>query len=386
MKNSKIVIIVGFGLVIVLGVLAMTMSDSFYQAIASQSTSSLTNQRQAPSEPAGCDEVPMNAPSAARRDLDNDAKDWGVYCEGSPTWIKESVTMPSIDGKALHCSITGGAPYSNVHCYRNLLPEPNASEFTLTMSFKFSSTTCNNQASPSVIQALEFTMNKWYNSKRYEFALQWQNVPQAASDSTPQWRYWDPQRWVSFNPPIKQCLEGEKWHTLILKGNILNDQVHYIEFTIDQITHRLDITVPPYPDTGESRLAVAIQLDGNFMESPYDVYIDSVQLDVITSISDKSPNSYPSQFELMQNNPNPFNPSTTIQYILVKPTNVQLTIYNSLGQVIRTLVNEKQLQGLKSVVWNGENDFGEPVSSGIYFYNLRVGEQAQTNKMLLIKQ
>src|SRR5262249_55886360 len=144
--------------------------------------------------------------------------------------IKESVTTPSIDGKSLRCSITGGAPYSNVHCYRNLLPEPAATAFTLTLSFWFSpTTTFNNQGGSSVIQALEFTMNKWQQSKRYEFALQWQNV----GDGAPQWRYWVPNQsaWVSLG--ISDTLAGNQWHVLMLEGDINNGQVHYQRFTID---------------------------------------------------------------------------------------------------------------------------------------------------------
>jgi len=222
-----------------------------------------------------CDQGATHPPSSITQDLDIDAQDWGTFCEGSPTWLKESVATPSIDGRSLRCSITGGTPYSNVHCYRNLLPEPAAAVFTLTLSFWFSpTTTFNNQGSPSTIQALEFTMNKWHQSKRYEFALQWQNV----GDDAPQWRYWDPHQiepWVSLG--ITDTLEGQQWHSFILEGEILNGQVHYQRFIIDQQSQNLNITVPPASAPGEpDRLAVAIQLDGNFVASPYDVFIDEV--------------------------------------------------------------------------------------------------------------
>jgi len=226
---------------------------------------------------------PSNSPTSLTYRLEEEAADWGVYCEGLPIWVKESVTKPSLDGKALQCSIAGGIPYSNVHCYRNLLSEPLASVFVLTLSFQFTpTTTCNNQGSPSVIQALEFSMNKWYRSKRYEFALQWQNV----GNDAPQWRYWDPHqpepdRWVPISPPITQCLEGGQWYTLKMEGEIVNGQVHYQRFCIDSQCHNLDITVLPVdlsadaPDK-DNRLAVAIQLDGNANETPYDVFIDRV--------------------------------------------------------------------------------------------------------------
>lgn len=233
-----------------------------------------------------CSQGPVNPPSSERQDLDEEAADWGVYCEGLPMWVKENVTTPAIDGKALRCSITGGAPYSNVHCYRNLLSEPMATEFILTLRFMFSpSTSCNNQGTPSRVQALEFSMSKWVQFKRYEFALQWQNVEDSPGDGAPQWRYWDPQqhesrRWMPMSPLIIQCLEGEQWHTFSLEGEIVDENVHYQRFCIDSNCYDLDITVSPADELKEpDRLAVAIQLDGNFKEAPYDVFIDEVSFD-----------------------------------------------------------------------------------------------------------
>lgn len=221
-----------------------------------------------------CSQGPINPPSSETYNLDRYAADWGVYCEGAPTWIKENVGMPSLDGESLRCSITGGAPYSNVHCYRNLLPEPITAVFTLTMSFWFSpTTTCNNQGNPSVVQAIEFTMNKWQQAKRYEWALQWQNVGTGA----PQWRYWDGRDWVPVSPTVTQCLQGNQWHTFALEGEIVGGQVHYQRFIIDGNQHILDLTILPVSTPGESdRLAIAIQLDGNATESPYDVFVDQV--------------------------------------------------------------------------------------------------------------
>lgn len=208
--------------------------------------------------------------------LDQDAK-WEVYPEGSPKWFVGSVTTPAIDGHALRCSITGGSPYSNVHCYRNLPSEPTANTFTLTLSFWFSpKSSCNNQGNTSIVQALEFTMNKWYQSQRYEFALQWQNV----GDGAPQWRYWNPhasEKWVPLNPTVAECLEGERWHTITLEGVIANEQVYYKSFTINNQIYQIDLTIPPVSTPGEvDRLAVAVQLDGNTNETPYDMFVDEV--------------------------------------------------------------------------------------------------------------
>ena len=224
-----------------------------------------------------CDQGPVNPPSSTMYDLDENAADWGIFCEGAPLWVKGNVSTPSLDGNALWCGVTGGMPFSNVHCYRNLLPDPSATVFTLTLSFWFSpTTTFNNVGGDSIVQALEFSMSKWQEAKRYEFALQWQNVGAGG----PQWRYWDPlrpasERWVSLTIP--ETLAGEQWHTFTLEGEIINGQVYYRNFTIDQRSYGLGILVPPAATPGEpDRLAMAVQLDGNFTQSPYDLFIDKV--------------------------------------------------------------------------------------------------------------
>ena len=226
-----------------------------------------------------CDYGPTNPISSASHNLDDTAADWGIFCEGLPLWAKENVTAPALDGRSLRCALTGGEAYSNVHCYRNLPPGPTANVFTLTLTFQFTPTTaCNNEGSLSVAQALEFSISKWQTGKRYELALQWQNV----GSGGPQWRYWDPgqldeERWQPFTPSISQCLTGETWHTLTLTGEIVNDEVHYQSFVIDQNSYSLDIAVPAAEAPDEpDRLAVAVQLDGNAAQTPYEVFIDQV--------------------------------------------------------------------------------------------------------------
>ena len=93
----------------------------------------------------------------------------------------------------------------------------------------------------------------------------------------------------------------------------------------------------------------------------------------------------PSTFQLMQNHPNPFNPVTQISYHLPHSTKVSLKIYNIQGQVIKTLVDEFQTAGIKSVVWNGLDEQGRKVASGIYVYQLTAGQFSMAKKMLLIQ-
>jgi hypothetical protein len=93
----------------------------------------------------------------------------------------------------------------------------------------------------------------------------------------------------------------------------------------------------------------------------------------------------PFSFQLSQNYPNPFNPNTVINYVIPEETNVKLLIYNLTGQVIRTLVNVKQNAGSHSVIWDGKNNKGGMVSSGVYLYRIVSKNFNLTKKMLLIK-
>ena len=93
----------------------------------------------------------------------------------------------------------------------------------------------------------------------------------------------------------------------------------------------------------------------------------------------------PEKFRLIQNYPNPFNPLTIISYELLEDSYVSVTIYDMLGNVINNLVSINQSSGYKSVQWNATNNQGQPVSAGVYFYTIQVGEYRQTKKMILLK-
>jgi hypothetical protein len=91
------------------------------------------------------------------------------------------------------------------------------------------------------------------------------------------------------------------------------------------------------------------------------------------------------QFALSQNYPNPFNQSTMIGFTLVKSGFVSLDIYDILGRKVRNLVSESMSSGYNSVLWDGTNDSGQDVASGIYFYQLKVGDFSDTKRLALLK-
>ena len=104
-----------------------------------------------------------------------------------------------------------------------------------------------------------------------------------------------------------------------------------------------------------------------------------------TGIDDDLTDAIPTEFELYQNYPNPFNPSTTIKYALKEHAKVVLKIYNILGQEIRTLVNERQKAGYQTVVWDGRDNRGVQVASGVYIYRIQANDFVQNKKMVFLK-
>ncbi|OQX95014.1 hypothetical protein B6I21_07655 [candidate division KSB1 bacterium 4572_119] len=93
----------------------------------------------------------------------------------------------------------------------------------------------------------------------------------------------------------------------------------------------------------------------------------------------------PVSFELFQNHPNPFNPETTISFRLAEETRVTIEIYNQLGQKVKTLLKQEKNAGKHEVKWNGIDDSGQPVVSGVYIYKMIAGEFVANKKMALVR-
>ncbi len=166
--------------------------------------------------------------------------------------------------------------------------------------------------------------------------------------------------------------------------------------------------IPEFPYLGNEIDYVGLDEDGNKIGRIYVMYLDddtygsSVQsigqstggsmkfmaLDVTftdapTSSSDND--VVPNMSMLKQNYPNPFNPTTRINYNVVKSGNVKLNVYNVKGQLVKTLVNSTKSAGLNEVVWNGDDNAGKKVSSGLYLYKLENGGRSEMKKMVIMK-
>lgn len=102
-------------------------------------------------------------------------------------------------------------------------------------------------------------------------------------------------------------------------------------------------------------------------------------------VVDEPVNSPPEEFLITQNFPNPFNPSTTIQYSLPSEGKVIISIYNILGSSVATLINEEKSAGCYNVTWNGKDNFDNDVTSGVYFYIIKFSNKSISRKMVLMR-
>ena len=127
----------------------------------------------------------------------------------------------------------------------------------------------------------------------------------------------------------------------------------------------LNYICPPYPDC----------IENNMGEQ------DTTNCEQVSIIDETLPITY----NLHNAYPNPFNPITTLRYDLPEDALVNITIYDMMGRVVRTMVNTEQNAGNKSVQWNATNNQGQPVSAGVYLYKIQAGEFRQTKKMILLK-
>ena len=145
---------------------------------------------------------------------------------------------------------------------------------------------------------------------------------------------------------------------------------------------------------------VTVSVEGSFVYSPTTDYsgsdsftftvCDNSLCDTATVLITIHPLSIdetilPKRFTLHQNFPNPFNPVTTLRYDLPENGHVNITIYDMLGRQVKTLINQTQDTGYRSVIWDATNDYGKPVSAGIYLYQIQAGEYISTKKMVLLK-
>jgi hypothetical protein len=143
-----------------------------------------------------------------------------------------------------------------------------------------------------------------------------------------------------------------------------------------------------WPTGGASLSTINYAVDAinrGFDECRFVVFCGETLPAVAASTTGSLAKAVPSEYTLDQNYPNPFNAATVISYSLAHDGQVDLAVYNVLGQRVATLVSDFQAPGTYRVTWTGADDNGNTIASGIYFYRLQIGGQVQTRKMVLLK-
>ncbi|NIP44541.1 MAG: T9SS type A sorting domain-containing protein [candidate division Zixibacteria bacterium] len=138
----------------------------------------------------------------------------------------------------------------------------------------------------------------------------------------------------------------------------------------------------PQAGTGEVTLYIAGH-QGATSGPNTDLTLSSSEM--ATDAEDDEFLAVPDDYSLNGNYPNPFNPTTSIQFDLPRQSHVTIEIFNLLGQKVARLTDEEYPAGSHKVIWNGMSSNGQSVSSGIYFYRMEAGEFIETKKMLLLK-
>ncbi len=114
-------------------------------------------------------------------------------------------------------------------------------------------------------------------------------------------------------------------------------------------------------------------------------YIWDFEITTSTAVEASEPGSIPDRFALFQNYPNPFNAQTQIRFSIPSSGRVALRIYNTLGQLVDTLVDENLPAGNHQAAWNGSDHIGRALASGVYFCRLEAGEMRDVRRMMLLR-
>ena len=150
-------------------------------------------------------------------------------------------------------------------------------------------------------------------------------------------------------------------------------------------TYQSSTTSLTYTTNSGNRNWYSLYVDKDAVQDSFIVYLVRAYVTSEVTGIQQTIELLPTSYSLSQNYPNPFNPSTVISYSLPKISNVQIKIYDALGREIRSLINEEKSSGTYNILWDGTDNYGSRVSSGVYFYTIHAGDFYQSKKMVLLK-
>ncbi|MFA7288270.1 MAG: GDSL-type esterase/lipase family protein [Melioribacteraceae bacterium] len=205
-------------------------------------------------------------------------------------------------------------------------------------------------------------------------------VWQSGTAST-QWAYIDLGRKININRVVIHWGDNysSDYHIEILKSNGATSRIYSSGNTgdggIDDITSL----------TGYSNIVRVLTVNRNDPSKGLEIREIEIYGTLKTNSVKAKDEQIPSKYSLEQNYPNPFNPETTIKYSVSNPANVSLKVYDSLGKLVRVLVDESKSTGRFEISWNGKDETGKNVSSGIYFCKMNILGINKSIKMVLVK-
>jgi len=127
------------------------------------------------------------------------------------------------------------------------------------------------------------------------------------------------------------------------------------------------------------------EVQSAYFANPDTVYRKLIVVESATPVADEGEPGLPVGFALRQNHPNPFNPSTHVEYVLPTRSHVTVTVFDMLGRRVRTLVDAVMGSGTHTATWDGSDERGKAVASGVYLYRMEAGEHTESRRMVLVR-
>jgi len=194
-------------------------------------------------------------------------RDGQVCAAGHGTAVSamaENQATPSMDGKAAKFAMGGPTPYSNMLYFNAVAGGNSVSHFTYDLYFYVDD--------PNAPEALEFDINQTFGGNRWVWGSE------CNFDGTGKWDIWnDVEGWKPTSVDCKP-FPANTWIHLIWKVERVGNQVHYISLTVGDQTYSIDTYYPNQPDWTLEEIDVAFQMDGNYEQQPYNVWLDQVKL------------------------------------------------------------------------------------------------------------
>ena len=284
-----------------------------------------------------------------------------------------------------------------------VLEQPCGGTVTYTIEVKYASTPFDSTTAQPILQSgisgTSFTLS---SPLAYGTAYQWRVKLNSSTAGNSNWSV--PATFSTY-APISQLVVpqiGSPYGGVVITSN--STTLSWFLPTAPSLVQTYSLEVSQYPDmsnpvisqdniTGFKKVISSLKggryywrvqsktSNGKFSNSSK---VEAFTIGTITDVKHES-NAIPVSFAVSQNYPNPFNPSTLINYSLPKSSLVTIKIYNILGQEIKTLINSEHQPGYYSIQWNGDNNYGHSVASGIYIYRVTAGQYAKSMKMMLLK-